>query len=167
MTPVKGLENYFSVTPLGEVFSHRTKKFIKFQECNGYFCFTTRLNGRRSKAITLKVHRLVAGTFIPNPKNLPFVNHKDGNKLNNELSNLEWVTHKENVRHAVSLGLYKTGIRPKNAKLTDEQVLFLRSNIDNRVGSKESFYAHWAYKLGVNKAVVKQAVTRVRYKNIL
>lgn len=48
-----------------------------------------------------KVHRLVAMAFIPNPRNLSFVNHKDENKLNNNVANLEWCTHAYNVRYSI------------------------------------------------------------------
>lgn len=54
------------------------------------------------------LHRLVALSFIDNPRSLPQVNHKDGNKLNNCASNLEWVTHQQNIQHAVRTGLNKS-----------------------------------------------------------
>ncbi len=54
---------------------------------------------------TYKIHRLVAKAFIPNPNNLPQVNHKDGNKENNCINNLEWCSNKENMEHSYRIGL--------------------------------------------------------------
>lgn len=55
----------------------------------------------------IRIHKLVAQTFIPNPDNLPQINHIDGNKLNNAISNLEWITCSENIKHAINNNLYK------------------------------------------------------------
>lgn len=74
---------------------------------------------------TEQLHRLVAKEFIPNPNNLPQVNHKDGNKMNNHYTNLEWVTGSQNMRHRIDiLGIksWKTGNDCNFGKLTEEQV---------------------------------------------
>jgi hypothetical protein len=63
---------------------------------------TLSLNGKN-----YSLHRIVALTFIPNPENKDTVNHKDGNKLNNAISNLEWLTNKENIQHGFNSGLYQ------------------------------------------------------------
>jgi hypothetical protein len=64
--------------------------------------------GKWEKQRCNTIHRLVAKTFIPNPENKKEINHKDGNKLNNHISNLEWMTHKENIQHAWDSGLFES-----------------------------------------------------------
>ncbi len=68
----------------------------------GYERVRISINGFKT---TLKIHRIVAIAFIKNPNNLPQVNHKDGNKINNYANNLEWVDNSENQTHAISIGL--------------------------------------------------------------
>lgn len=65
----------------------------------------------------IKVHRLVANAYIPNPDNKQQVNHKDGNKENNSVDNLEWATQDENMSHAVKMGYFK-GSRPGKYRKT-------------------------------------------------
>ncbi len=67
--------------------------------------------GGGQKPITRLIHRLLATGYIPNPENKPCVNHKNGIKIDNNLSNLEWVTHRENTIHSFQTGLQKTGNR--------------------------------------------------------
>lgn len=81
--------------------------------------------GKRQK--THLVHRLVAEAFIENDKNKPFVNHKDGNKLNNRVENLEWCTYRENTDHAVANNLVAYGNRSNKSKLTEYQVVEIKS----------------------------------------
>lgn len=60
---------------------------------------------------TLKIHREVAKAFLPNPFGLSEVNHIDGNKSNNNVSNLEWISHQDNINHALVSGLYTTRVK--------------------------------------------------------
>ena len=75
------------------------------------------------------IHRIVALSFIPNPENKPFINHKDCNKLNNNVENLEWCTRKENMQHASKNNLLSDhrGENCGMAKLTNEQVISIRN----------------------------------------
>lgn len=70
----------------------------------------------------LAVHRIVAQTFLPNPELKRTVNHKNGNKLDNNVENLEWSTYSENLKHAVDTGLTQRGSTKVNAKLNELQV---------------------------------------------
>lgn len=89
----------------GNIFSEYSKKYLKTHLNNrGYVvCQLRNING---KNCVILVHRLVAKTFIPNKSaNQLEVNHKDGNKLNNDMNNLEWCTRKENINHGIQTGL--------------------------------------------------------------
>ena len=74
------------------------------------------------------VHRLVAEKYVPNPDGKPQVNHKDGNKLNNNADNLEWVTNQENRNHAINNDLHLKGEKCPWSKLTQKQVDFIRNH---------------------------------------
>ena len=77
------------------------------------------------------IHRLVAKAFIPNPENKPYVNHLDGNRLNNKASNLEWCTAKENTHHAIENGLQRVkGEFQTNSKFTPKDILDIRKMLD-------------------------------------
>lgn len=86
----------------------RTRKqksrLLKPQMYHRYLCVA--LYNKETKLQWKKVHRLVAEAYIPNPFQKAQVNHKDGNKLNNHVSNLEWVTAQENVQHALENGIF-------------------------------------------------------------
>jgi hypothetical protein len=93
----------------------------QFEDKDGYLRIQLIKDGNRKKHF---VHRLVALNFIPNPENKPEVNHKDGVKDNNKLSNLEWNTTSENQRHAIANKLYVTakGEGSGTSKLKEVQV---------------------------------------------
>lgn len=96
--------NYL-VDSFGNVFSKQTKQYLKHSiDRKGYAIVTFCKEGKHKK---FKVHRLVALKYIPNILNKPEMNHKDGNKLNNSILNLEWVTAAENQQHAWDTGLQK------------------------------------------------------------
>lgn len=113
---VKGYDKSYMVSTLGRVKSleryvmRKGGGSIKVRERvlkeryapNGYASVILYKNGTPKK---YSIHRLVAIAFIDNPKNKPYVNHKDGNKVNNCVSNIEWCTQYENMRHASKNGL--------------------------------------------------------------
>ena len=112
--PVKGFEkyqisNYGRVKyPVKYILPDASGTYLRItyggKTGDGYLCFGMSRSGGKTRA----VHILVAEAFIPNPENKPCVNHKDGNRKNNRVDNLEWVTKSENTQHAYDIGLKKT-----------------------------------------------------------
>lgn len=123
MKQVEGRSKYF-ITKDGKVYSSYLKKFLRLNpKKNGYVYVSFQENMVKT---THRVHRLVAIAFIPNPGKLPFVNHKDGDKSNNSVDNLEWVDGKTNNLHAYTKGLakvtYKHFLLFDNGKLVGEYI---------------------------------------------
>lgn len=111
----------YEVTSRGLVFSNKRKSKVRLigkVGREGYNTIMFTVNGKR---IYKNAHRIVAESFIPNPNNYPQVNHKDGNKLNNSVENLEWVSPSENLLHARNLGLLNT------CKITNEIAELIRN----------------------------------------
>lgn len=102
----------------GTAYKHKDKTHVKpYINKYGYLCANLWMNSKCYKRL---IHRLIAQAFIPNPNNLPCINHKDGIPLNNSLDNLEWCTHQYNMQHAWDTGLHdrnypaNAGVKRKN-----------------------------------------------------
>lgn len=120
MQQLKEFPDYY-VTMDGRVYSTITNKYLKGgEDKNGYIHVVLRLpkehpDFKFKKYKTCKIHVLVAKTFIQNPNQYPCINHIDGNKHNNNVSNLEWCTYAYNNKHAILNGLRKQ----KQRKITN------------------------------------------------
>jgi hypothetical protein len=162
-TDVIGFEDYFQISNLGNVFSKRSSKLLKVHipKGRGYTSFSTKIGGRNGVNHNFRVHRLVAEAFIPNPLNKREVNHIDGNKFNNVVSNLEWVTPEENMTHAKLLGLCKTpkGVDNSNAKLSKADVLFIRSSLESS--------RKLASQFGVSHPTILNVKNGISYKDVV
>lgn len=106
------------------------------------------------------VHRLVAEKYVPNPNNLPQVNHIDGNKLNNSADNLEWVSNQDNRTHAVKNKLHTQGSDCSWSKLTEEDVKYIREH------AKEKIQREWAEEYGVSRSTISDILNYRTWKNI-
>lgn len=175
---VVGYEEYYQISNLGRMCS---KSRIKIVNSSKRANFTQFIPAKLRKitiskhpkhmyyqglvsvnnvVISVKIHRLIAEAFIPNPDNKPHINHIDGNKLNNAISNLEWCTHKENMQHAWNTGLSKPlrGEFGSGAKLTASQVLEIREL------SKTIRATKIAPMYGVHHATIRSIILRKTWK---
>ena len=102
MKEIKGYDGYL-VTQDGRIFSNKSNKFLSLcKDKAGYVGVVLSNNGFFKR---INIHRIVADNFLDNSNNYKEVNHIDGNKSNNSLSNLEWCTRSENMKHAHKIGL--------------------------------------------------------------
>ena len=159
-TPLKGYEHDYSIAKDGTILSLLTDQYVKTSvDSNGYLKVMLWKDGHSQ---THRVHRLVAEQFIPNPNNLPVINHIDGNKQNPNVSNLEWCTQQENVQHAHDTGL-QTKTSNKSVVRGDGRVYrslteaakengITKSAISKALAGKRKTAGGWTWKGGDNDA---------------
>ena len=147
--PIEGYEGLYEVSNLGRVRSldrfyyrlHKGKVLSPTKDRYGYLTVTLNCNG---KSKTIKIHRLVAQAFLPNPDNLPQVNHKDEDKTNNNVDNLEWCTAKYNVNFGTRQERYRNTMLEKGhwSGLSREEYEKKRyqENKDKRKDSQRKYY---------------------------
>lgn len=132
---------------------------LKASNVNGYWLVVLRNNGNKCAT---GVHRLVAKHFIPNPENKSEVNHKDGNRLNNHVSNLEWVTRHENYMHAVKNQLHARGEQAAKSKLNNSFVVAIRFLAKNGVSNKML-----AEAFGVTSPTITNVIKRGTWNHVI
>jgi hypothetical protein len=127
METIKNFEDY-NINEKGVIITKKTGHNKSWYiGSTGYYMVSLSKN---RKTVPQRVHRLIAINFIPNPENKPHVNHLDGDKLNNAISNLEWCTHLENMQHAFKTGLANnTGINNGMSKLNPTRVKSIKHSL--------------------------------------
>jgi len=138
---IKGFENSYQISNYGRVkslnrliwcssnksYSRIKGRILKLDIINKNYAQIGLWNNR--KCHKKLIHRLVAESFISNPNNYPEINHKDCNKLNNNINNIEWCTRKQNAKHAKKNGAYSNfpnGVNKPNAKLNEKAIIHIR-----------------------------------------
>lgn len=166
--PVKGFEGRYEVSDLGRVrsllFDPAGKVMKTSPDARGYVRVGLQWNTHKL------VHRLVAEAFIENPDELPAVNHIDGDQRNNAVSNLEWVSHSDNMRHswrkldtyANRVSANPRGERSTSAKLTEKQIYAIRTAYERGSHSQHSL----ALMYNVSKAAIYAITSRRTWKHI-
>lgn len=159
--PIKGYEDKYAISNFGRVKSlkprYKDRDILKTSS-DGFGYLRCDLSNPRK---TVKIHRLVAEAFIPNPYNKPTVNHIDGDKTNNRVDNLEWNTVHENNLHANRMGL-AGGVKHNKSKFTEEQVAFIKNvykPYDKFLGARPL-----SRVFGVEETTIKRIASNVTYK---
>ena len=157
-------EGSFIVYENGDIYNAKTNNKLKPID-NGVGYNRVGLYAGNNKHKLYYVHRLLAMAFIDNPENKDFINHIDGNPKNNILSNLEWCTKSENGLHAFKLGLNKPspcrGEKNGNSILNNEKVYKIREMFNNGIRQRDI-----VKKMGINKYLVSNVITRKTWKHI-
>lgn len=117
---------------------------------------------------SFQIHKLVASLFIPNPRNKPCINHKDGDKHNNNADNLEWCTHSENTQHAYDTNLMpdfiNMGVENGRSKLNTKEVLIIRESYRHMLGLKYHKLLDLADIFNVSRTTISRIISKTHWK---
>lgn len=161
---VKNFDGDYQISTFGRLKSlkHNEPIIIKpFLSQKGYLRVSL---SKDNKPHQYFIHDLVGLAFIPNLDGKPEIDHIDGNKFNNHVKNLRWVTSAENHQYAVELGLKKSGTNRTSAKLNAEQIKYIREVYkprDSKFGARAL-----AKKFNVSLTTIRDIVHRRKYKDI-
>ena len=160
-------QNQYLISSYGRVKNAKTGRILKPEvNSGGYYVVTLDyFQNKKHRREKVRVNRMVALRFIPNSFELPVVNHKDGDKLNNRVDNLEWCTYSDNTKHAVQSGLVKLNNFALSAcKLTAEDVKWIREHYIAR--DKKYGAMALGKKFGVNRRTIRDAASGKTYSHI-
>jgi hypothetical protein len=171
--PIKNYENLYEITDEGKIICLPRTKYNKYgsfktkyhetygyKNKKGYMVINLTSDDKNIKRKNTLIHRLVAEAFIPNPRNYPYINHKDGDKANNNVNNLEWCNNSMNQLHAFANGLQKGGCDHNNSKLKYEDVLFIKKN------HTKFKQIELANMFNISRKAIYQILKGITYKNV-
>lgn len=142
---IVGYEGLYKVSNIGRVYGVKRKHILKHNSNHGYFLVCLCKCGAEKY---FRIHRLVAEAFIPNPDKLPYVNHKDENKQNNAVDNLEWCTAQYNTEYsqAKPIMCIATGVKYKSVREASRQTGIAIQSLINacQAGMRAGGYT-WKY----------------------
>lgn len=143
-------DNY-TIYENGDIYNKYNKKMVSVDNGRGYLSLGLQIEPK-GKRVYKAVHRLLAEAFIPNPNNYSDVNHIDGNRKNNCLTNLEWCTHGKNIQHSYKLE-NRSALGENNAKCKTNEKIVNEICIHLENGLKPSFIRDLGYDYNLIRAI--------------
>lgn len=170
--PAVGFEGLYMVSDLGRVKSLQKIRKNRYTYCvkgerilrqankEGYLSVALADHGTPT---SFTVHIIVASAFIPNPNNYPEVNHKNGNKKDNRVFELEWITHQQNIKHAFDIGIKnQIGSKCPRAILNEDKVIEIRNKFRPLIYTRKMLSDEY----GVSVATIKKVLNKSNWSHI-
>ncbi len=159
LKPIPNFEGYYYADIYGNIYDRRKNIMKQREDKNGYKIIDFTISYKRYRGKL--VHRLIAQTFIPNPNNLPEINHKDEDKANNCVSNLEWCDKKYNINYGTCIKRISKNLKNKSTKGRKKRTV-LQFDLDNNLIAEYSSTRE-CEKFGFNHSSVGAVCNNKKY----